>query len=136
MKKLNIIIFFLGLLIYVNNMNAEDSKDAEPLNYKKTDNNLNIFGTVYIYNGWQPNLRLITPKNEVIGIGIDESVSIPNEINKFLPFGYEITGTFELKFINYVSIPYYNKPLPCFDIIKILKMEVKSTSTSKIVYTY
>jgi hypothetical protein len=91
----------------------------------KVNQKITLDGALIIFNGWPPNLRFVTADNFVIGIGKNEDIDLPEQVVKFLRPENEIVGRLELKYIGSVTIPYYDNPLLCFDIVKFLKLKVK-----------
>jgi hypothetical protein len=119
MKRLTI-TFFLFLISILNIESEESVPFARSLSI---GTEITLRGELIFFNGWQPNIRFITDNNEIIGIGKDESYSLPPEANEIikdtLSNGKVSKIQIDLQYIGDVSLPYYDKPLMCFSIIKI-----------------
>ena len=95
----------------------------------KIGDRLELDGELILFNGWPPNIRFVTIKNEIVGIGTGESAYVPEEIEGYLAKEYENKLTLEVRFIRAVKLPYYEQLLPCFEIVKILRGVVRKDST-------
>lgn len=120
-KRLAISLFFV---IFPMNLFAEE---FEPFSRQlKEGDEIILKGHFSIWNGQPPNIRFITAENKVMGIGEEEDY--PNEtVERIIAAQMESNVLYEtkvvLQYIGEISIPYYGKPLMCFDVrkIKILK---------------
>jgi hypothetical protein len=103
---------------------AEQVKDeAQPTKYQlKLDEEIVLKGKFELWNGWPPNLRFATKDNLILGIGRNEQESeMPKEFKSIEELSkYEVEV--RLRYIGEVNIPYYDVPLQCFKVVKILKM--------------
>ncbi|MCL2800474.1 MAG: hypothetical protein FWD28_01770 [Treponema sp.] len=132
MKNDKCLIFAFFLIVLFNFINCQKNNEIINEDNRNIDNentelipllidlNYNeeilLEGQIILFNGWEPNIRMITDNNKIIGI-IENSVS-KEFINKF--FNYSTTGNrvFKLKYINMVNLPYYDTPLMVFEIIE------------------
>jgi hypothetical protein len=129
MKKSNRIICTL-ILIGISIQLFADDNVAPPKNKFDKNTKITKTGSIIGFNGRPPNLRMIIiNNNEIIGIGITENdidINCPKEILGYIREQKEIIATVTLQYISSVKIGYYEDPLPCFKIIKILKLKIRS----------
>jgi len=77
-------------------------------------------GQIVIFNGWQPNLRMIIMDDYIIGI--DENF-IPEELVTILQYGLP-KGFFKLKLVDKIDVQYYQTKLLIFRIIEYDVIEI------------
>ena len=87
-----------------------------------TNDEINANGQIILFNGWYPNIRMITKNNKIIGI-YENSISI-EIINNMIKNDIIITGLFKLKYLYKTDIPYYENPLMIFEIIEYNNVEI------------
>ena len=87
-----------------------------------TNDEINMNGQITLFNGWYPNIRMITKNNKIIGI-YENSISI-EIINNMIKNDIIITGLFKLKYLYETDIPYYENPLMLFEIIEYNNVEI------------
>jgi hypothetical protein len=79
-----------------------------------------LAGNIMIFNGWPPNIRMITTDNYIIGIDED---NIPKIITENI-LNFFIRGTLKLKLTYLTDIPYYENELMVFKIIEYKNMDL------------
>lgn len=126
--------FFSVLMTLVSPTNCWADDPVPPNSVFEINQQMVVSGEVVLFNGWQPNIRMLIEDNKIIGIGKTESdfeVSVPRELRGYLGSEFEINATVVLKYIGSVTIGYYDRPLPCFDIIKVEKLKVRKFNSGE-----
>ena len=122
--------FLLSLIVFVmvSHTNAWADDPVPPKIRFEMGQQITETGEVILFNGWQPNIRMLIGENSIIGIGkteADYEASVPIELREYVEKEYEIDATLILKYVGSVPIGYYDIPLPCFNIVKIEKLKVR-----------
>jgi hypothetical protein len=115
------LIIDLSINTEKNELNHENflvsNNDTLPLIVDLNMNDeINMNGQIILFNGWYPNIRMITENNKIIGI-YENSISI-EIINNMIKNDIIITGVFKLKYLYETDIPYYENPLMICEIIE------------------
>jgi hypothetical protein len=125
-KSLAVAILFSLLCLLLSGCPARSSKTAvtesPSLAQLNAGDEIWLDGEVQLYNGWPPNLRMITSDNNIIGIDEED---IPDILADNI-FNYSIKGTFKLEFLFTDDAPYYDEPLPVFKVIDVKKLELRN----------
>ena len=98
-----------------------DITRAKPAEYNlKLNETITIQGRFTEWNGWSPNIRILTKDGGIVGIGTSENDSIlPEELRNLKNLeDWEVTVA--LTYIGNTGILYYEKPMQCFKIVKIV----------------
>ena len=125
MKKLFIILCTLFLFTF-----SACAKEEKPLSKKLAPGDtVTLKGSFQLYNGMPPNIRFVTYRSEVIGIGTEEDSDneiVNNLIKNQIDFDCFFKTETVFKYDKNVDIQYYDKPLMCFSVekIKILEAEI------------
>ena len=125
MKKFFIILSTLFLFTF-----SACAKEEKPLSKKLAPGDtVTLKGSFQLYNGMPPNIRFVTYRSEVIGIGTEEDSDneiVNNLIKNQIDFDCFFETEAVFKYDKNVDIQYYDKPLMCFSVekIKILEAEI------------
>jgi hypothetical protein len=76
-------------------------------------------GQIVIFNGW-PHIRMMVCENKLIGI--DEN-NFPQELYNDILYAAG-KGLFKLKYTGNTGLPYYEIPLPVFEITEYKDIEI------------
>jgi hypothetical protein len=73
-------------------------------------------GSIVLFNGWFPNIRMVIDENKIIGI-VENDISI-ELVHNLLENKITGQGVFKLKYNNDINLPYYENPLMIFEIME------------------
>jgi hypothetical protein len=115
------------VLIIPREVEIVNTTDQIPLSFNFTNNEeLWINGSLIIFNGWPPNIRIIF-EEYIIGIGYNkESYYIPSELNQLIRGGTYIDGLYKIKYIGDTRLPYYETKLLLFSIVEYKNIKIKN----------
>lgn len=102
-------IFIILVLIFVSSYASAGGPICETSPLVKGEC-FTVYGTLYVYNGWPPNLRIESKDNKLYGVGPSENELIPESIKQVLPS--KIEGEFELcPFGETTTVPYEEREI-------------------------
>ena len=109
LNRTSILVFLLTCFTF--NAYSQEYEDALVMDINVGDE-IWLAGTIILFNGWPPYIRLKVPNNRFVGIDED---SVPKEISDNF-FKKIIRGNFKLKLTWLTSLPYYEHELMVFAI--------------------
>lgn len=93
------------------------NNETLPLNISLNINDeINIIGRIILFNGWSPNIRMITENNMIIGI-YENNISI-ELVDNMIKNETITKGIYKLKYLYETNIQYYENPLMVFEILE------------------
>ena len=111
---------FIGMLLLLPSLICAQALDPEPLTLKLHKNaTIEFSGLLTKWNGSPPNLRFINDSNQVFGVDYDR---LPTVLKDSLKNKEGFKGRFRFKYFGKVDLPYYDKPLQMFRIVKIISL--------------
>lgn len=114
MKK----IIFLMMFAFVAGLLFAAGDEVPMQGMFEVGDRLWVSGYLAIANGRSPNLRLVTEKGEVAGIGGGDGLdSVPKALAAEIRKHRIPRGEFQLEYLRTTSLPYYELPLHCFQIV-------------------